>query len=68
MDANTNKDITKTKEYKELQNKYNNLEHKYKKLEKEYNDLDNDCRQKVKLFIDLVKIKLQDTLSERQII
>lgn len=61
-------DVLNTKEYKELQNKYNNLEHKYKKLEKEYNDLDNDCRQKVKLFIDLVKIKLQDTLSERQII
>ena len=61
MNDNTKKDITNTKEYKELEKKYNNLE-------KEYNDLENDCRQKVRLFIDLVKIKLQDTLSEHQII
>jgi len=68
MNDNTKKDITNTKEYKELEKKYNNLEKKYNNLEKEYNDLENDCRQKVRLFIDLVKIKLQDTLSEHQII
>jgi cell division protein FtsB len=61
-------DVLNTKEYKELQNKYNNLEHKYKKLEKEYNDLDNECREKARLFLDLVKIKLHETFTEHQII
>jgi len=50
-----------TKEYKELLKKYN-------ELEKDYNNLDNECRQKVKLFVDLVKIKLQDTFTEQRII
>lgn len=57
-----------TKEYKELLKKYNELESKYNKLEKDYNNLDNECRQKVKLFVDLVKIKLQDTFTEQRII
>jgi hypothetical protein len=59
---NNNNSIKDSKEYKELQNKYNILENKYVTLEKEYNNLDNKCEEKVKLYIKLIKFKMSENI------
>lgn len=65
---NINNGITESKEYKDLENKYKELEIKYNHLEKQYKNLNNECQEKVELYVKLVKFKMSEKITDNFII